>query len=196
MTTTKHITTFISGLIILTLTSCNGQTSPTEKLYLKDFKFNSYFGYQNGDKNTSYCLLGQGFFRTPRSTNSDSLLNGWLAKHPDAIVVKVSSMATPEKSNPNLNLTYCWIIDNTDTLNNYLIRQGCYPGGTMQRPQTWKEMSSKEKELYEDTDKPKVTVHIDKKTYASFIEQIKSAEIYARGNRLGIWAKTDNEGEE
>lgn len=108
------------------------------------------------------------------------------------MVVKVSSLATPEKSNPNLNLTYCWIIDNADTLNNYLIRKGCYPGGTMQRPQTWDEMSRKEKEFYKDTEKPQVIVHIDKKTYDNFIEQIKAAETYAQNNKLGIWAKTED----
>lgn len=192
MTTKKHIMILFLGLVILNLTSCKGQTSSIEKLNLKDFKFDSYFGYKNDDKNTSYCLLGQGFFRTTRSTNSDSLLNDWLTKHPNAMVVKVSSLATPEKSNPNLNLIYCWIIDNADTLNNYLIREGCYPGGTMQRPQTWEEMSSKEKEFYEDTDKPQVTVHIDKKTYDNFIKQIKVAETYAQNNKLGIWAKTED----
>lgn len=191
-TITKHITIFILGLSILTLTSCNGQTNTTEKHYLKNFKFDGYFGYQNDDKNTSYCLLGQGFFRTPHSSNSDSLLKSWLTNHPNAIVVSVSTLATPEKSNPKLNLTYCWIIDNNDTLNNYLIRQGCYPGGTMQRPQSWDEMSRKEKELYKNMDKPKVTVHIDKKTYGIFIEQIESAETYSRDNKLGIWAKADN----
>ena len=63
----------------------------------------------------------------------------------------------------------------------------------MQRPPTWDEMSNEEKELYGNTDKSKVTVHIDKKVYDYFIEKIKSAEKYAKGNKLGIWARTVDE---
>jgi hypothetical protein len=83
------------------------------------------------------------------------------------------------------------IIDGKDTLNNYLVRQGCYPGGTMQRPETWEEMSDREKEIYKDLqekEKLNIIVHIDKKAYENFIEQIKSSEKYASDNKLGIWA--------
>ena len=208
MTTTPHIMKFISGLLILTLTNCNrlailneepyssdfiGQIDSTEKDFLKGFKFTGYFGQKIGDKNTCYCLLGQGFFRSPHSSNSDSLLESWLTSHPNAIVVKVSTLTSYEKSNEPNNLIYCWVIEGNETLNNYLVREGCYPGSTMQRPKTWDEMSNEEKELYDNTDKSKVTVHIDKKVYDYFIEKIKSAEKYAKDNKLGIWARTVDE---
>jgi hypothetical protein len=208
MTTTKHIMKLISGLLILTLTNCNRLASPNEEPYsndfigkiesaekdfLKGFKFDSYFGQKTGDKNTTYCLLGQGFFRSHSSSNSDNLLKSWLTNHSNAIVLKVSTLTTYEKSNEPHNLIYCWVIEGNETLNNYLIREGCYPGGTMQRPQTWDEMSNEEKELYDNTDKSKVTVHIDKKVYDYFIEKIKAAEKYAKDNKLGIWAKSIDE---
>ncbi len=84
-------------------------------------------------------------------------------------------------------ITYCWLIDKQDTINNYLIRTGCFPGGTMMRPETYEEMSAKMKELYSDIDKPKIIVHVDKKIYDNFIEQIKQAELLARKEKLGVW---------
>jgi hypothetical protein len=138
-----------------------------------------------------YCVLGQGFLRTPRSDNSDSLFKTWLTSQPNAIVLKVSTLVTHEENNHEVKITYCLIIDGKDTLNNYLVRQGCYPGGTMQRPETWEEMSDREKEIYKDLqekEKLNIIVHIDKKAYENFIEQIKSSEKYASDNKLGIWA--------
>jgi hypothetical protein len=69
-------------------------------------------------------------------------------------------------------MTYCWVIDQKDTLNNYLIRNGCFPGGTMMRATYSKNI-------------------VRKKEYEVFIEQIKSAELYARKMELGIWAKAE-----
>jgi hypothetical protein len=194
MITIRSITPLLLVVVILLVSSCREETSATtDTLYLKDFKFESYFGHRAGDATNTYCLLGQGFFRTPQSKNSDSLLSAWLIKHPEAIVIKITSFATDQESNPEPQLVYCWIIDGNDTLNNYLIRQGCYPGGTMQRPKTWEEMSDEERKFYGEEEKPKVTVHIDKRSYDTFINQIKVAEIYARENELGIWSEADNE---
>jgi hypothetical protein len=90
-------------------------------------------------------------------------------------------------------MIYCWVIDGNDTLNNYLIKNGCFPGGTMKRYETWKEMKRWEKKFYKKVgDKTKTEVHISSKTYKIFIEQIKSAEIYAQENKIGIWEKDEN----
>lgn len=192
MAAAKYIAILFFCTVILAVGSCSGQTIPTEKLYIKDFNFNSIFGYKNGDLNASYCLLGRGYFRTIHSTDADTIINSWLTAHPKAIVVKVSSLATPQKSNSSLNITYCWIIDNNDTLNNYLIKEGSYPGGTMQRPLTWIEMSKEEKALYKNGDKPKVKILVDQKVYENFLQQIMSAEKYAKENKLGIWSNADH----
>lgn len=189
----KQVTTLIILLCFLTLNSCYGQREK-DSLKISDFEFKSIFGMNAKDPKSNYCLLGSGFFRTPRSDNSDSLINAWFKTHPDAIVVPVSSFGPLEMKDPESKMVYCWIIDMQDTLNNYLIKNGCFPGGTMIRPKTWDEMEKWEKELYKDTyEKPEVKVYVDKKTYDNFIEQIKSAELYATENKLGVWLKKTDE---
>ncbi len=172
-------------------TSCKSQNSQTE-FPIDSFEFKSIFGNKKEDKSVDsithfsqiekmYCLLGQGFFKTPRSENSDELLKKWLTEHPTAKVIPISIL----KSKPDI--TYCWIVDGTENLNIYLVKSGCYPGGTMQRPKTWREMSRKEKKIYRGTEKPNVKVLIGDSSYDKFIEELKSAELYAQENELGIW---------
>lgn len=189
----KQITTILIVSFLGTLNSCSGQEKK-EPLKIADFEFKSIFGMTSKEPKNTYCLLGTGFFRAPSAANSDSLIIEWIKVHPNATVVPVSSLGQVEIKDPETTMTYCWVIDNKDTLNNYLIKNGCFPGGTMMRPKTWDEMEKWEKELYEDTDeKPDVKVFIDKKTYDNFIEQIKSAELIARENKLGIWLKETDE---
>ncbi|MEY5048038.1 MAG: hypothetical protein RLZZ175_1397 [Bacteroidota bacterium] len=175
--------------ILLSIKNSFGQEAKTP-LKISDFKFESIFGMNTSEPQKIYCLLGSGFFRTPRSKNSDSLITDWLKGHPQAIVISISSFGPTEIKDPESKMIYCWVIDGKDTLNNFLIKNGCFPGGTMIRPKTWDEMDKREKELYEGTDeKPDVKVYVDKKTFNNFINQIKSAELYARENKLGIWLK-------
>ena len=181
-------------LILLTFSPCKSQEKQKEELKLSDFKFESIFGSTTSEPKTIYCLLGTGFFRAPSSDNSDSLIENWINLHPNAIVVPVSSFGPTDIEDPESKMVYCWIIDQKDTLNNYLIRQGCFPGGTMMRPKTWNEMEKWEKELYEDSDeKMDIQVLVDKEVYDIFIEQIKTAELFAKKEKLGIW---DEENEE
>lgn len=173
------------------MSGCQAQQSKPG-LHISDVKFKSYFGYTATDPGSGYCLLGSGFFKTPSSDNSDSLIASWIKAHPNAMIVPVSSFGPVASSNKNSKMIYCWIIDKTDTLNNYLVRKGCFPGGTMIRPKTWKEMSKRERDIYIDLDeKPEVTVYIDKSSYDTFIEQITVAEAYAQKHKLGIWAKKE-----
>lgn len=89
-------------------------------------------------------------------------------------------------------MTYCWLVDGKDTINNYLIRTGCYPGGTMQKPPTWEEMTKnwtpEMKEMAKDEGKGKHQLHVSEADYDKFIEQIKSADKYAYDNKLGVYA--------
>jgi len=94
------------------------------------------------------------------------------------------------QNNPDSRQIYCWVVDNQDTLNNFLVRNGCFPGSTMLRPQTWDEMPEEMKKLYTDNkiDHGTTEILIDKKSYDMFLEQIKADEKYAYDNRLGIWS--------
>jgi hypothetical protein len=160
-------------ITVLTLNSCGRHMSDIKVLKIKDFTFESIFSSTDSEPGNTYCLLGTGFFRTPRSDNSDSLIKEWIENHPEATVVPVSSFGPMIVTQPDSKMTYCWVIDQGDTLNNYLIRTGCFPGGTMMRAKESKNI-------------------VSKKDYESFIDQIKSAERYARDHQLGIW----NEGKE
>ena len=173
-------------LTILIQSTCFGQQNNNE-LKLEDFKFESIFGYQNSDSSNIFCILGQGFFRAPRSENSDSIIHDWLVKHNNAKIIPVSGIGSTMIDEPNSKMTYCWIVDKNDTLNIYLIKQGCFPAGTMKRPETWNEMKKWEKDLYKDTEKPDVKVFISKSDYRSFIDKIIEAEKYAEQNKLGIY---------
>lgn len=188
-TTMKRTSAVLILILSLTFSSCKGQQTKTP-LKISDFKFESIFGTTTKEPKNTYCLLGTRFFRAPSSNNSDSLIAEWINAHPNASVIQVSSLGQIETKDPETTITYCWVVDIKDTLNNYLIRNGCYPGGTMMRPKTWKEIEKGEKELYKDRDaKPDVKVFVDKKAYDNFIEQIKIAEQFARENKLGIWLK-------
>ena len=184
----KQLYTIVLSFIFFTLFSCNTLEDKNKELKLTDFKFQSILGTTPTEPKSTYCLLGTGFFRTPRSDNSDKLITEWMDNHPNASVIPVSSIGAVSLNGPDSKMVYCWLIDKKDTLNNYLIRSGCFPGGTMRRPRTWDEMEKKEQEFYNKIgEKVDIKVYVEKKEYDKFIEQIRSAESYARDNHIGVW---------
>lgn len=170
---------FVLFSMFLSLSGCGQQK---KDITLKDVRFTSIFGEDLTDKNHVYSLLGMGYFRTPKSKNSDSLISKWMADHPNARIIPVSTLVESHESQ-----TYCLVVYKQDTLNCYLIKNGCFPGGTMERPQTFKELSKKQKDIYGD--EYKIIVHISSDAYALYINQIKHAEEYAKINKLGVWQK-------
>ena len=60
----KHLITFL--IFVLTI-SCFGQETNKGLLKISDLEFQSIFGMTKSDKKTIYCILGTGFFKTPRS---------------------------------------------------------------------------------------------------------------------------------
>lgn len=195
----------ILALIVLLQFSFNGQDKKVKRL--NSFKFESIFGYFENDSSNIYCMLGQGFLRTPRSDNSDSLINDWINKYPDAIVIPVSSFEPAMMDEPDSKMTYCWIVSISDTLNLYLIRQGCFPGGTMQKP-SLRGMKSpiivsyglfenlrliREHKKMKSKDKTKIKDYARNKDYKEFIDKVIQAEKYAKDNNLGIWNENSDE---
>ncbi|MBN8789613.1 MAG: hypothetical protein J0I84_21230 [Terrimonas sp.] len=166
-------------IIIVFISSCK---SP-DTILLKDLSFtNSIFSGIKTDSLHTYCLLASGYFRAPSSKNSDSLITQWILQHPNAKVVSVATHGPTMTDYPDSKMTYCWLIDKKDTINNFLIKNGCYPGGTMTLS-TFKELADNQ------------ILHITKKEYENFIQQIITAEEFARLNKLGIWAKQNDEEE-
>lgn len=142
------------------MSACNGQSrNSTDSLRIKDFEFDGWFGYRkNMETDHNYSLLGTSFFRAPRAENTDTLIYNWIKEHPNAIVIPVYTFGPTMTDDSNSKQTYCWIVDNTDTLNIFLVIHGALPAGTMQRPKTWKEMSREEKKFYDD--RPDEEVHV------------------------------------
>ncbi|MBL7724724.1 MAG: hypothetical protein JNK27_11275 [Chitinophagaceae bacterium] len=182
----KYLPLVFISVFTLTYQSCKQKYDPPS-VKLNDLVFNSIFADNKKDSMHTYCLLGSGYFRAETSDDADSIINSWLSKHPNANVIPVATHGPTLSDYPNSKMTYCWLIDNNDTINNFLIRTGCYEGGTMIRPKTWQEMSNKEKTVWEKD--PKIIVHIDQRTYDKFLDQIKAAEQYAKQHQLGIWNK-------
>jgi len=171
------INILISVCIVLSIASCkNGN-----QVLLSDLNFDSsIFSGSKKDSLHTYCLLATGFFRAPHSKNTDSLISQWLSQHSNAKVISVATHGPTMSDYANSKMTYCWLIDKKDTINNYLVRNGCYPGGTMALS-TLKELQGYE------------TLHINKKDYEKFLLQIMAAEEFAQQNKLGIWNKKNEE---
>lgn len=181
-------------VLTLSIFSVNDLMTQSEKAKLAEFEFNSIFGTKKSEPENVYCLLGSGFFRTPRSNEADSLVTEWLRKHPEAVVYPVSSIS-PITESVNSKMIYCLVVQGTDTLNNYVVRKGCYPGGTMIRPRTIEEMSEEDKKIWSDKDM-ETNVYMKKDSYNQYIEQIRQAELYARKNGMGIWNEDFLKGKE
>ncbi len=177
----KNKRTIIIALVLSNFTSLG-------QLKLDKIKFKSWFGVEvNGDPETLYCLLGNGFARTTSASNTDSLINVWTTRHPTADVIPVFMFGPILTSRPHSRQIYCWVIDGLDTLNIYLVKNGCIPGSTMLRPKTWDEMDGKQKEEEYDNKAPMQEMYVDKDAFRTFIAKVKEAEGEARKMRIGIW---------
>ncbi len=163
------------------MTGCLGQ-QVSKNLSLSDFTFKSYLGIYKTDSSNIYSLLGD-FLFPYHSDNSDSLIEDWIVKHPKAIVIPISTISVEN----NIKITQCLLVDGIDTINNYLVRNGCFSAEKMRRPRTWKELTRKEKSAYKGIEKPNIIILIDPKLYANYMVQINTAEKLAIDELLGIW---------
>lgn len=149
-------------------------------------KFNFITGYKSNDTFNTYVILGTSFMQPPASDDAPKILKGWFAKHKNAVVIPVSSFGPPDNVPVKKSLfVFCWIIDNNDTLNNYLVRNGCFPGGTMYAYDEWEKMNAN---MRKDIPKPKITVYVSSKSYEAYKMQIVANEIYAHDHKLGVWS--------
>jgi hypothetical protein len=182
----KLMRNLIQLVFVLFLIGCAGtKTAYLKEVPLSEVKFQSIFGQTPNDSSIMYCLLGMGYFRAPSSDSADSMISNWIISHPSAILIPVYSQ--PLKP-PNSMFLYVIAVDNQDTLNYYLIKNGCFPGGTMQRAQKWSEMSSKERKNF-GKGYEEITVYMADPKYKNYLNQIIDAEKYAHDKQLGIWKK-------
>jgi hypothetical protein len=179
-------------LIIIAMVPLTSMGQFKKELKLKDFEFESIFGYEKGDSINLFCLLGGGYSRAPRSQHTDAIIEQWIKEHPEAIVLPVTLLGNQLNRSAGTKIAYCWIIDKTDTLNNHLVRQGCFTGNFMKRPKDQREMEREEKKLYKGIVKPKVVILVDQKSYELFLDQIRACERIAEQNKSGLWAMIED----
>ena len=99
-----------------------------------ELKVDGIYATKTADS-TLYCLLGGEvcLVRTPPNAwNQEPLIHSWLAAHPTAMAIPISSHVWAERKNELLNRVYLWIEDGDDSLNVTLVREGRYPAGMMQ----------------------------------------------------------------
>jgi hypothetical protein len=148
-------------------------------------QFNYIMGHQKADTTHVWSLLGMDFVTPHASDNAPAMVSGWIAKHPNAMVIPVCAFGPPENINISGRLfIFCWVVDKKDTLNNYLVNNGCFPGGTMFAYDEWE----KRNKTIKNAPTPKVYVYVSKNSYAQYQGQIVSNQVYARTHKLGLWS--------
>ena len=145
------------------------------------------------DKNTpdeTYCLMGSGFVMAPTSRNINKIISNWLAKHLHVTSVRVATSGPIMRDQPDSIQTYVWMADGRTTLNEYLVRRGACPGGTMQVP----DFSSLVPKSGRTGGAPfHFKTYVSPQDYSHFLGRIEQAESLAQKEKLGIW-KNGTEG--
>lgn len=175
----------ILSLLFLVQTSNSFAQPGQEYLSLSQMEFESWYGRVKGDSaEHEYCILGFGELLTPSAENTDSLINDWIKVHPQAKVIPVYTFGPVFPQEPNSLQTYCWLVDDMDTLNIHLVREGALPALTMRRPKTWEEMNEAERELHGR--KPIEMVHVSNDVFFDFYDKILAAMQKAQEEHKGI----------
>ncbi|MCP5197514.1 MAG: hypothetical protein H6974_12150 [Gammaproteobacteria bacterium] len=166
---------------------------------MSDLKFQKFFGQRPGDKIT-YCLLGNGFFRTISSNEEDVIIPDWLNRHPNAKAVPVSIIGEGSK----MPLIYIWAVDGSENLNLSLVKQGVFPGSVMLDAVHFDILSRGTRDranieagaayarklnpnLPKDKESPPRRL-ITNSTYEAFVKELKSAQDVAQANKSGVWS--------
>jgi hypothetical protein len=176
-----------------------GTALAQESFPLNELKFMKFFGQRDGDKST-YCLLGNGFFRTISSNEEDTAIRDWISKHPDARAVPVSIIGEGSR----MPITYIWAVDGSENLNLLLIKQGVFPGSVMLDAVHFDALSKGARDrvaieagaayarkinpnLHQDKESPPQRL-VPNSIYDVFLKELASAEASAQANKAGIWS--------
>jgi hypothetical protein len=185
--------------IFVLLIILNSASFAQDAFPLSELKFHKFFGERPGDKIT-YCLLGNGFFRTISSNEEDIVIPNWLSKHPNAKAVPVSIIGEGSK----MPIAYIWAIDGTESLNLSLVKQGVFPGTVMLDAVHFDILSRGSRDranieagaayarklspnLLKDKEKPPRRF-IPNSEYEAFLKELKSAQDMAQANKSGVWS--------
>lgn len=181
------------SILAAVLFCASGAVAAQEVFPASELTFDGPFANRDNDRGTLYCLLGAGFFRTPRSGEEDALIAAWLDAHPGASVIPVSTMG-PTMQDGSGRMNYVWLVDDGDTLNVHLIRRGAFPGGVMEDHLTVaRRMEAMERENpiegVPPSDYSGVRRFVSDEAYDAFIARIVAAEEAAAAEHLGVWSE-------
>jgi len=131
-----------------------------------------WFGAMGGDPSEPadvYCLLGQGFLRTPSAENTEAVIADWLSSHPDAVLRVVARLENFMGSDPESQFMHVWVVNGEENLNLYLVERGCVPAGTMQAA------------------RPEIEIPFE--DYLDFLHAVEQAEGAAKEAKLGLFGE-------
>lgn len=186
------------AILILLVALC-GTALAQDSFPLNELKFMKFFG-QRADDKTTYCLLGNGFFRTISSNEEDTIIRDWIGKHPNARAVPVSIIGESSR----MPITYIWAVDGSDNLNLQLIKQGAFPASVMLDAVHFDALSKGTRNraaieagaayarkmnpsLPQDEDAPPRRL-VPNPMYEVFLKELVDVEISAQTNKAGIWS--------
>lgn len=171
-----------------------------ETFPVTELKFQKIFAQRSGDDKDTYCLLGNGFFRTISSNEESTLISDWLQKHPNAKTVPVSIVGEGSK----MPIIYIWVIDGEDSLNLSLVKSGAFPGSVMIDAVQFEKLSRGSSEranieagvAYAGKMNPNLVTHketpprrlISDSSYELFLMELQKAQDLARSQKNSIWS--------
>lgn len=157
---------FVFLLCLCLIVSCHSNESLVDRYKLSEIEFKSVYGHSKSDSSVVLSVLAdQSIYKKDNFT--DSLLNDWLLKHKKGSLIPVS-----QKVSKNKTLVFCWLIENEDTANLYLVKHGCYTAKDMSNIEGYSKLL------------------IDSQHLSSFNDKLKSAEDQAKTNKVGIWEES------
>jgi len=193
----RHITLIFQVVLVIFHGTAFGQ----DAFPLSELTFKKFFAQRAGEKAT-YCLLGNGFFRTISSGEEDAVIPKWLGNHPNAKAVPVSIISEGSKMGP---IVYIWAVDGEENLNLSLVRNGVFPGSVMLDAVHFDKLSKGTRDranieagaeyarklnpnLPEVKENPPRRL-IPDTSYESFLKELTKAQEVAQSQKSGIWSE-------
>ena len=157
-------------------------------LQVSNFKFDGYYATVNHETSEQrYCLLGKYYADTTAISAIGGVIQHWIKSHPTAKVYPVYAFGPLRNKSPLSRQTYCWVYDQHDTLNTYLVKQGCISAAALQRPKLWREMTPNERAQYQEPGNFE-EAYVNDNEFEVLLKQAVVAEQMAQKQHLGIWS--------
>jgi hypothetical protein len=157
-----------------------------ETLTIDQLKFKSIFGTKVDEPDNVYSIVGSGAIRAMRTKDSDSVVSSWISNDPHAQVVKVSEMKPVMRNGTGASI-FIWVIDEKESLNIFLIREGVFPAGVM-RDAIDLFHNMKDSGAALPGEQPGLRRLVSDSQYKEFLKKVDDAESHAKAEKKGVWS--------